>query len=145
MTHSEPRTVWWKEGIFAVFGGIVYGATNVIVGHPFDTIKTKLQAERQHMSSEATVTSTARRIMRNEGTAGFYRGGGIVAAGTISQRSCVVSSYEACFTALAKHESYCRTLPFSGGLEYRTILAGFVAGSIRSILECPFEYAKVRL
>lgn len=34
-------------------------------------------------------------------------------------------------------------IPCTAGLEPRVIAAGLVAGFIRSILECPFEYAKV--
>jgi len=42
MTHNEARAPWHVEGLYAAFAGIVYGATNVLVGHPFDTIKTKM-------------------------------------------------------------------------------------------------------
>jgi len=42
MTHCEKRTTWQKESIFAIGAGFVYGATNTLVGHPFDTVKTKM-------------------------------------------------------------------------------------------------------
>jgi len=35
-------------------------------------------------------------------------------------------------------------IPLSGGIEWRVLFAGFMAGSSRSIIECPFEYAKVK-
>ena len=38
-----------------------------------------------------------------------------------------------------------KVIPYSNGLEYRTLAAGVIAGSVRSVLECPFEYAKVKL
>ncbi len=44
MTHSENRGSWQKEAVLGLFAGIFYGFTNVIVGHPFDTVKTKMQA-----------------------------------------------------------------------------------------------------
>jgi solute carrier family 25 carnitine/acylcarnitine transporter 20/29 len=44
MTHSEKRAEWYKEAFFSTITGILYGGTNTIVGHPFDTIKTKMQA-----------------------------------------------------------------------------------------------------
>ena len=37
-----------------------------------------------------------------------------------------------------------RKIPLTGGIEYRTFYAGWLSGSFRAILECPFEYAKVR-
>lgn len=36
------RADWASEAVMGMFAGMVYGATNVIVGHPFDTIKTKV-------------------------------------------------------------------------------------------------------
>jgi hypothetical protein len=31
------------------------------------------------------------------------------------------------------------------GLEYRTIIAGILSSISRAVVECPFEYAKIRL
>uniref|UniRef100_A0A0K8RE13 Putative mitochondrial carnitine-acylcarnitine carrier protein n=1 Tax=Ixodes ricinus TaxID=34613 RepID=A0A0K8RE13_IXORI len=45
MTHNEERTHWIKEGAIGLGVGVLYGVTNVCVGHPFDTIKTKMQAQ----------------------------------------------------------------------------------------------------
>lgn len=44
MTHNQKRTTWQKETAYTLCTGFLYGATNVIVGHPTDTIKTKMQA-----------------------------------------------------------------------------------------------------
>jgi solute carrier family 25 carnitine/acylcarnitine transporter 20/29 len=44
MTHNHKRAEWHKEGLYSLLCGILFGATNTIVGHPFDTIKTKMQA-----------------------------------------------------------------------------------------------------
>ena len=35
-------------------------------------------------------------------------------------------------------------VPYCGGLEYRVIASGIIAGTARAVVECPFEYAKVR-
>ncbi len=43
MTHNFERTSWYKEGALSLFTGVLYGSTSIIVGHPFDTIKTKMQ------------------------------------------------------------------------------------------------------
>lgn len=43
MSHSEQRGSAQSEAFIGLLAGMVYGATNVIVGHPFDTIKTKMQ------------------------------------------------------------------------------------------------------
>ena len=44
MSHGEKRTVWYKEAMISCITGGLFGATNTIVGHPFDTVKTKMQA-----------------------------------------------------------------------------------------------------
>jgi hypothetical protein len=35
-------------------------------------------------------------------------------------------------------------IPYSGGVEYRLIGGAISAGIVRTIIECPFEYAKVK-
>jgi len=44
MTHNFERKDWKMEFLLAAFSGVLYGTSNVIVGHPLDTIKTKMQA-----------------------------------------------------------------------------------------------------
>ena len=36
-----------------LFTGTLYGGTNVVVGHPTDTIKTKMQAQAGHFESKS--------------------------------------------------------------------------------------------
>ena len=38
-----------------------------------------------------------------------------------------------------------KEIPLTNGLQFRTLVAALIAGTVRSILECPFEYTKVRL
>ena len=40
--HNEKRTSKSKEVGIQCLTGMMYGGTNTIVGHPFDTIKTKM-------------------------------------------------------------------------------------------------------
>jgi solute carrier family 25 carnitine/acylcarnitine transporter 20/29 len=48
--HSEKRQSWYKEGALSFTTGCLFGASNTIVGHPFDTVKTKMQAQTGHMA-----------------------------------------------------------------------------------------------
>ena len=50
--------------------GFAYGVTTVIVGQPFDTIKTRMQAK----GTANSMISTASTIFKHEGVAGLYRG-----------------------------------------------------------------------
>ena len=42
--HNEKRAAWYKEGAIAMITGFLYGGSSTVVGHPFDTVKTKMQA-----------------------------------------------------------------------------------------------------
>ena len=48
-----------KEGIQGLGCGLVFGVTSPLIGHPFDTIKTKMQAEPAFMNK---VRSAPRRV-----------------------------------------------------------------------------------
>ncbi len=45
MSHNHERSDWKTEALLSLISGVIYGGTNTIVGHPFDTMKTKMQAQ----------------------------------------------------------------------------------------------------
>ena len=51
--------------------GVLYGTTNVIAGHPFDTVKTKMQAQ-PGFESQGMIKSFAK-TLRMDGIKGLYR------------------------------------------------------------------------
>ena len=87
-----------------------------------------------------------RQVLRNEGPLGFYRGGWPPFFGSVIYRSVQFSGFEAAYTKLDREPGtgLCRPIPGLGGLEYRTLVSGIVGGSARTLVECPFEYAKVK-
>ena len=143
MTHSEERGPWEKEALLGCFSGILYGLTNVIVGHPFDTVKTRMQS--QHVDYAERYSSQLKSIIRQEGLPGLYKGVGVNAAGVMASRSFVQGSFELFYTAWESDPILGKAIPYTNGLQWRTVAAALVAGTVRSILECPFEYTKVRL
>ncbi|XP_014673522.1 PREDICTED: mitochondrial arginine transporter BAC1-like [Priapulus caudatus] len=72
MTHNELRSHWLKEGAIGLGVGVLYGVTNVAVGHPFDTVKTKMQAQRGFESGN--MLQTFGKTLRHQGIIGLYRG-----------------------------------------------------------------------
>ncbi|KAH7971522.1 hypothetical protein HPB49_025398 [Dermacentor silvarum] len=81
MTHNEERTHWFKEGAIGLGVGVLYGVTNVCVGHPFDTIKTKMQAQAGFES--CSMYQSFRKTLRTGGVVGLYRRvviGGVIAS-----------------------------------------------------------------
>ena len=51
---------------------MLYGTTSVAIGHPFDTVKTKMQAQAGFESHGMIRTFT--QTLRNQGLRGLYRG-----------------------------------------------------------------------
>jgi solute carrier family 25 carnitine/acylcarnitine transporter 20/29 len=84
--HNEKRVEWYREGLYSLITGFLFGATNSFVGHPFDTIKTKMQAQKDLMG-RFTYTECIKMVYRSEGLVGFYRGVIPPLAGGILYRS----------------------------------------------------------
>ena len=75
-----------------------------------------------------------------DGLTGLYKGAMAAGAGTITQRAFVTSAFELCYTKWSQEN-----LDQANSLiMWQTVVAGFAAGSLRSLIECPFEYFKVR-
>ena len=143
MTHNEKRVEWYREGIYNLLSGAVFGAFSILVGHPTDTIKTKMQAQKEYVSGFSMV-GTMQDTWRKYGIRGFYRGALPPFFGALLTRSSQFSVFEGIFTYFDKTDSMKKEVPFTFGLQPRVILGGAAAGITRSFIESPFEYIKVR-
>lgn len=145
MTHSEKRTVWYKEGALALGSGILYGATNALVGHPMDTVKSKMQAQSGFIQGESTtMLGVIKRMWQAEKVIAFYRGVVPPLLGSSVYRSTQFAVYEACYTKSQESGWDQYKIPGSGGLAYATVVSGFCGASARAVIEQPIEYAKVK-
>lgn len=142
MSHNEARTSWLKEGLAALFCGGIFGFTNVIVGHPLDTIKTRMQVSTVYRNN--TLLNSILLIYKNEGVRGYYKGATPTLFGSIAFRSVQFGVFEALYTKWSNSKLLTKKIPGTKGLEPRVILASIASGSIRSFVECPFEYLKVQ-
>lgn len=143
MTHNEKRTDWWKEGFIGLGVGVLYGTTSVAVGHPFDTIKTKMQAQRGFESSG--MFQSFIRTVKTQGIRGLYKGCLPPLMGSGIFRSAQFAVFEATYTYLDKYDTFGkREIPFTGGLQHRVLIGGLCGSSVRAIIESPLEYAKIR-
>lgn len=73
--HQNGRHYHACEGSVVLLGlgvGVLYGTTSVAVGHPFDTVKTKMQAQAGFESQ--SMLRTFGRTLREQGVRGLYRG-----------------------------------------------------------------------
>eukprot|EP01060_Flectonema_neradi_P000323 TRINITY_DN10216_c0_g1_i1.p1 TRINITY_DN10216_c0_g1~~TRINITY_DN10216_c0_g1_i1.p1 ORF type:complete len:292 (+),score=29.86 TRINITY_DN10216_c0_g1_i1:39-878(+) len=141
MTHSHARQEWWKEGAISLATGTLYGASNTLTGHPMDTVKSKMQAQSGYMSGG--MVNTIKHIFKAEGFRGFYRGVVPPMWGSVVYRSMQFSVFESAYTKLDQ-ERYKWSIPGTGGIQPRTVVAAFLGASSRAVIESPIEYAKVR-
>jgi len=141
MTHNQQRVEWYKEGTYALLSGVLYGSTSVAVGHPFDTIKTKMQAQTTYLTSGGFL-QTLRSVWRNEGLVGLYRGWLPPLWGSSVYRSLQFAVYEALYTKWDNPQMNA-SIPYTAGVQLRVVTAGLVAATSRAIIESPVEYAKV--
>jgi solute carrier family 25 carnitine/acylcarnitine transporter 20/29 len=144
-THGPRSKSALKEYGIATGIGALYGATNTIVGHPFDTVKTKMQAQAGYASGN--MSATIRQIFSTDGALGFYRGCIPPMWGSAVYRSAQFAVYDLLYSegegvpALRTHVD-----PLGVGceMELRVPLAGFCGATARTVLESPIEYAKVK-
>lgn len=96
--------------------GVLYGTTSVCVGHPFDTIKTKMQAQ-QGFENRSMLRSFAK-TLQEQGIRGLYRGCLPPLFGSGIFRSTQFAVFESVYTYMdvpfGKYE-----LPLTGGLQVR--------------------------
>ncbi|KAL3868723.1 hypothetical protein ACJMK2_041493 [Sinanodonta woodiana] len=128
-----------SEGFF--YFGVLYGITSVSVGHPFDTIKTKMQA--QSGFEKTNMFETFKKTFRSQGIIGLYRGCIPPLWGSGIFRSVQFAAFEGVYTYLDS-PFWKNDIPYTWGLQLRVLAAGAVAATSRAIIECPLEFAKVR-
>jgi solute carrier family 25 carnitine/acylcarnitine transporter 20/29 len=127
-----PRHLGFVAGVFS-------GVTKLAVGHPFDTIKVRLQTASSTKFSGAwdCILQTA----RNEGIRGFYKGATPPLLGWMVMDSIMLGSLHVYRRHLKEtfypNEKVLPLLPNS--------LAGVLAGWTVSFVAAPIEHVKARL
>jgi solute carrier family 25 carnitine/acylcarnitine transporter 20/29 len=130
-----------EESIASFLCGMLFGATTVIVGHPLDTIKTKLQADPAYKNL-STYRATLN-IARQGGIQGFYKGFIPPLIGSTFFRSIQFASYGAVVTFCKDEDHVLRRIKLAD-VEARVFLGGAVAGLSRALIESPLDLIKTR-
>ncbi|XP_065500301.1 solute carrier family 25 member 48 isoform X2 [Caloenas nicobarica] len=118
--------------------GWVGGAASVIVGHPLDTIKTRLQAGQGYGNTLNCVLT----VYRNESVAGFFKGMSFPLASIAIYSSVVfgVFSNTQRFLSQLRHGDLSHT-PALADVALASMVAGFVSVGIGT----PVDLVKIRL
>ncbi|PON65529.1 Mitochondrial substrate/solute carrier [Trema orientale] len=122
--------------------GTVGGAAQLIVGHPFDTIKVKLQSQPVpppgQLPKYAGAMDAVKQTLAAEGPRGLYKGMGAPLA-TVAAFNAVL------FSVRGQMEALLRSEPGVPLTVNQQIICGAGAGVAVSILACPTELVKCRL
>ncbi|VAH17463.1 unnamed protein product [Triticum turgidum subsp. durum] len=122
--------------------GTVGGIANLVVGHPFDTIKVKLQSQPSPAPGQllkyAGAFDAVKQTVVAEGPRGLYKGMGAPLA--------TVAAFNALlFTVRGQMETLLRSEPGAPLTVKQQVVAGAGAGLAVSFLACPTELIKCRL
>jgi solute carrier family 25 (mitochondrial carnitine/acylcarnitine transporter), member 20/29 len=128
------------EGLLGLASGLVFGFVGTSLGHPADTVKTKMQADPQFSGRSAAFVF--RTTVRREGFLALYRGFIPPLIGGSCFMSAVFGSYSATF---ASCEGTTLMDPVFGTVRPAVVLASIAAAASRSVIETPFELVKTRL
>ncbi|KAG1328061.1 mitochondrial carnitine/acylcarnitine carrier-like protein [Cocos nucifera] len=122
--------------------GTIGGAAQLIVGHPFDTVKVKLQSQPAPLPGQLPKYSGAmdavKQTIASEGPRGLYKGMGAPLA--------TVAAFNALlFTVRGQMEALLRFEPGAPLTVNQQVVCGAGAGVAVSFLACPTELIKCRL
>lgn len=122
--------------------GTVGGVAQLVVGHPFDTIKVKLQSQPTPLPGQLPKYSGAidavKQTLGAEGARGLYKGMGAPLA--------TVAAFNALlFSVRGQMETILRSEPGAPLTVQQQVIAGAGAGCAVSILATPTELIKCRL
>ncbi|XP_062267603.1 mitochondrial basic amino acids transporter-like [Platichthys flesus] len=113
--------------------GCVGGAAGVLVGHPFDTVKVRLQVQSIDRPLYRGTYHCFQSIIRQESLLGLYKGIGSPMMG-LTFINAIVFGVQGNTMRRLGHDT-----------PLNQFLAGAAAGAIQSVICCPMELAKTRM
>lgn len=114
--------------------GCIGGCAGVLVGHPFDTIKVRLQTQSASSPMYRGTFHCFTSIVKNESVAGLYKGMSSPMAGLAAINAIVFGVYG----------NTLRSLPDPNSLSSQ-FLAGASTGVLQSVVCSPMELAKIQM
>ncbi|CAM8984652.1 unnamed protein product [Rhodiola kirilowii] len=136
--------VWYDMMMVVVVAGLLAGVATVAIGHPFDTIKVKLQKHNtgaDGIKYKNALHCTAR-ILQSEGVKGLYRGATSSFVGVAFESSLLFGIYSQTKQKLQliRGESH------NGRPQLQVIIpSASFGGAIISFVLCPSELVKCRM
>eukprot|EP00743_Colponemidia_sp_Colp-15_P004457 GILK01004807.1.p1 GENE.GILK01004807.1~~GILK01004807.1.p1 ORF type:complete len:308 (+),score=38.14 GILK01004807.1:32-925(+) len=119
--------------------GAASGVSKLVIGHPFDTLKVRMQVEGGYGRFKGPL-DCLKTTARTEGIRGLYKGATPPLFGWTLIDTIMFGTYGNTRMYIQSH------LPANEELKFRhNMLAGFTAGMVCSVVVCPIEQIKARL
>jgi len=118
----------------SLIAGSCGGMASILVCHPMDTIRTRLQTTSSSQFSGAI--DCALKTINNEGAKALYKGLSVPFAAQAVYKAIMFSAYKGATTRLR---------PWTGNSGWTTFLAGSFAGGVNSFVVTPVELIRNRL
>ena len=126
------------EGLAGLTCGIAFGITTAVVGQPFDSLKTKMQAEPRY--ARMSMLGTLRTVLGSEGIYGLYKGILPPLFGSTIFRSLQFGVYNYSYSHMGEmFPVTTQSISWLADMEMRVVLGGLCAGAVRSVIETPLE------
>jgi solute carrier family 25 carnitine/acylcarnitine transporter 20/29 len=131
------------ELVYGSISGMAFGLVSPLASQPFDTLKTKMQAESRY--AQQSMDTVVKRVLQAEGATGLYRGIVPIVLSTGVQKSALFSANAGARRACERSgiAALSDPIPFTS-LSPSVLVGGIAAGTARTVVETPFELAKVR-
>ena len=132
-----------QEALFGLMGGVAYGLISPIFGHPWDTVKSKMQVEKAY--ENATFFQTVSRAYQSEGIRCFYKGFIPPLVGSMVYRGAGFSAYSGAYSACSEIPALQADIPYTGGLKPCVLVGALASSIVRATIESPLDFVKLRL
>jgi solute carrier family 25 carnitine/acylcarnitine transporter 20/29 len=131
-TTNESKV--WREFKTDLISGSFAGLVVCLTGHPFDSMKVRMQS----MAGKTSFNGMLMNTLRREGIRGFYKGMGPPLMTVPFINSIIFASYEFCKRGLGVENDNDFTLA-------QSIYCGMFSGLVNSVFLSPIELVKCRL
>ncbi|CAG9463121.1 unnamed protein product [Pedinophyceae sp. YPF-701] len=133
----SPMLKFARDVVAGTCGGVVV----TLVGHPFDTLKVRLQTQPADKPIYSGVVDCAKKTVQWEGFGGLYKGVASPLAGQMFFRASMFSAYG--YTKrwlITDSNGVARPITLKDGY-----LAGAITGAVASLTESPIDFFKSQM
>ena len=145
---QEPKSHHFSHDLLDFAAGIVGGVAGIIVGHPFDTIKVRLQSDPAKRF--AGPADAVRQTLRYEGAMGLFKGIETPILSSVPVQAIVFGVYGVSLRRLGQYTR--EGIDPTDGLPnpdlqpiWHHVAAGTVTGAVQTPLLAASDYAKIQM